>query len=506
MTGDQGAATPPLLEMDGVSKSYPGVCALDGVSMTVRAGEVLALVGENGAGKSTLIKVLSGAVHADSGSIKIDGEHIDISAPLDAAGHGIATVYQEFSLFPALSVAENLFFNDIAVSSRPVRWGRLHREAREVLGRLGVDLDPRRLVRDLTIAEQQMLEIAKALHGQARIVVLDEPTAVLGGSDVDRLLDLIRSLRARGVGVIFISHRLDEIFGVADSYLVLKDGKRTAAGPVSDTNPDELVGKMVGRAIAEREELAGAQAHVAGDELLRVEGLTRAGVFEDISFSVRAGEVVGMAGLRGAGRTEVARAVFGMDTVDAGRVWVAGRPLALGQPHRAIAAGLGFVTEDRKAEGLLMNLSVAKNMTMVDVATGRRRWVPQRAERLTAQQLVADLRVRVADVSTLVGTLSGGNQQKVVIAKWLKAGVRVLLLDEPTRGIDVGAKGEIYKLIRRLCDEGLGVLLISSELPEVLLTADRVLVMQRGRISAEIDRQHATEEKIARHMVSEVAA
>jgi ABC-type sugar transport system ATPase subunit len=505
VTKDEGATTPPLLEMDGVCKSYPGVRALDGVCMTVLAGEVLALVGENGAGKSTLIKVLSGAVQPDSGTIRIDGELSGISAPLDAADHGIATVYQEFSLFPTLSVAENLFFNDLAVSARPIRWAKLRRDAREVLGRLGVDLDPRRLVRDLSIAEQQMLEIAKAVHTQARIVILDEPTAVLGGSDVDRLMDVIGSLRERGVGVVFISHRLDEVFGIADTYLVLKDGRHTASGRVADTDRDTLVSKMVGRELGEQPDRNG-NPDLSGAPLLRVENLSRAGVFEDISLTVHAGEVVGMAGLRGAGRTEVARAIFGMDDVDSGHVWVAERELALGQPHRAIAAGIGFVTEDRKAEGLLMNMSVAKNMTLVDVATGSRHWLAQRAERSASHRLVRDLAVRVSDVSTLVGNLSGGNQQKVVIAKWLEAGVRVLLLDEPTRGVDVGAKSEIYKLISHLCEQGMGVLLISSELTEILHTADRVLVMQRGRISAEMDRREATEEKIARHMVSEVAA
>jgi ABC-type sugar transport system ATPase subunit len=499
------ATAPPLLEMQEVSKSYPGVRALDGVSMTVRAGEVLALVGENGAGKSTLIKILSGAVRPDAGTVRIDGEAIDIAAPLDATGHGIATVYQEFSLFPALSVAENLFFNDIAVSRRPLSWSRMRAAAVAVLRELGVDLDPRRPVRDLTVAEQQMLEIAKALHTRARIVVLDEPTAVLGGHDVDRLLDLISSLRERGVAVIFISHRLDEIFGVADTYLVLKDGRHTAAGRVADTDRDALVTAMVGRAVSERREIAHVGGPDRGAELLRVEGLSGAG-FTDASFTVHAGEVVGVAGLRGAGRTEVARAVFGIDRATGGRVVVRGHELPRGRPDRAIAAGIGFVTEDRKAEGLLMNMSVAQNMTMVDVAIGRRRWLARRAERATAERLMADLSVRAPNTATRVDTLSGGNQQKVVIAKWVGAGVEVLLLDEPTRGVDVGAKGEIYKLIRQLCDQGLGVLLISSELPEILLNSDRVLVMQRGRICAELSRAEATEENIARHMVSEVAA
>jgi ABC-type sugar transport system ATPase subunit len=499
------ATKPPLLEMTDVSKVYPGVKALDCVSMTVHAGEVLALVGENGAGKSTLIKVLSGAIRADSGEIRIDGQRIDIAAPLDAAHSGISTVYQEFSLFPALSVAENLMFDDFRRARGFISWTKARRQAKQVLARLGVDLDPSRLVGDLTIAEQQMLEIAKAVHRQARILILDEPTAVLGGHDVDRLLDLIRSLREHGVGIIFISHHLDEIFGVADNYLVLKDGQYVGAGPVCDIDKDSLVAMMVGRALVEREQVQHLAHHARDEQMLTVEGLSRAGVFEDVTFSVRAGEVVGLAGLRGAGRTEVARAIFGVDPVTSGRVLVQGRELQLGSPPRAIAAGVGFVTEDRKSEGLCMNMSVAHNMTLVDVAT-KRRWLTKDAERSVAMKLIDQLRVRVFSPATMVQTLSGGNQQKVVIAKWLHAGVRVLLLDEPTRGIDVGAKSEIYKLIRTLCDEGMAVLLISSELPEILLTCDRVLVMQKGRIRAQLTREEASEEAIARHMVSEVAA
>jgi ABC-type sugar transport system ATPase subunit len=503
---DDSPSRPPLLQMTGVSKAYPGVKALDSVSVTVHAGEVLALVGENGAGKSTLIKVLSGAVRPDSGEIRINGEQVDISAPLDAAHSGVATVYQEFSLFPSLTVAENLLFNDFRRTAGLINWGRTRRQAVEVLGRLGVDLDPGRLVSDLSIAEQQMLEIAKAVHREARILILDEPTAVLGGHDVERLLDLVRSLRDHGVGVIFISHHLDEIFGLADTYLVLKDGQHVDTGLVSEIDRDTLVAKMVGRTVRDREIMAREGAHSGGEEVLVVENLCRTGVFEDVSLTVRAGEVVGMAGLRGAGRTEVARAIFGVDRPTSGRVSVRGKQLKLGSPQRAIAAGMGFVTEDRKSEGLLMNMSVMQNMTMVDVATGRRRWLRKRSERAAAQAQVKSLHVKVADVSTMVQTLSGGNQQKVVIAKWLQAGIRVLLLDEPTRGVDVGGKNEIYKLVQALREQGLAVLLISSELPEILLTCDRVLVMQKGRIRAELSRDEASEEAIAQHMVSEVAA
>lgn len=489
-----------LLEMRNVSKHYPGVQALTNVSLRLRAGEICALVGENGAGKSTLIKILSGAVRPDDGVVLLDDQPLDISTPLDAAGAGIATVYQEFSLFPALTVAENLFFNDIASQRSLVSWPKLRAEAKRVLNDLGVDLDPNRRVSELTVAEQQMLEIGKAVHGKARIVILDEPTAVLGGADVDRLLELMASLRERGVGIIFISHRLEEIFGVADTYVVLRDGRMTADGLVSDTTPSELVSKMVGRELSPVD--SGPSA-VLGEEVLKVSGLSCAGVFEDVSFTVRAGEVVGFAGLRGSGRTEVMRGLFGVDRIDHGEVLVGNHQLVPGRPSSAIKAGVGFVTEDRKAQGLLLRQSVARNLSLVKVSATGRPWLDLNAEKRETGRYVRELRIKTPSISTIVSTLSGGNQQKVVIAKWLANGVRVLILDEPTRGVDVGAKEEIYRLIRELCAEGMAVILVSSELPEVRRMSDRVLVMRKGRIRAELPREQATEQRIAQHMVSE---
>lgn len=489
-----------LLEMKSVSKHYPGVQALTDVSLRLGKGEICALVGENGAGKSTLIKILSGAVRPDQGSILVDDTVNDISSPLDAAHAGIATVYQEFSLFPSLSVAENLFFNDLNSQRGLISWSRLREQAKKVLHEFGVHIDPNRRVADLTIAEQQMLEIGKALHGKARIVILDEPTAVLGGTDVDRLLELMSSLRRRGVGIIFISHRLEEIFGIADTYVVLRDGRVTAAGRVDETTPGELVSKMVGRELSAS---ADEPNDGIGAEVLTVDGLCSAGVYEDISFTVRSGEVVGFAGLRGSGRTEVMRGIFGIDTVDTGTVEVNGQQLRLGRPAASITAGIGFVTEDRKAQGLLLTQSVAKNMSLVSITAAKNPWIDLNAEKASSRKFVQDLRIKTPSVATTVSTLSGGNQQKVVIAKWLAKGVRVLILDEPTRGVDVGAKEEIYRLIRSLCDEGLAVVLISSELPEVRRLSHRVLVMRRGRIRAELGRTEATEERIAQYMVSE---
>jgi ribose transport system ATP-binding protein/rhamnose transport system ATP-binding protein len=487
------------LEMRGISKRFVGVQALSGVSLSADAGQILALVGENGAGKSTLIKILSGAQPPDTGEIRIDGEAAQIHSPAAAERYGIATVYQELNLFPYLSVAENLLFGRYPRRRGGlIDWRAGRRETERFLQAMGVDLPADRLVAELSIAERQMLEIAKALHRQVRILVLDEPTAVLGGRDVEQLLEMVRSLKGHGVATIFISHRLDEIFGLADRYTVLKDGELAGSGELRDTDEDALVSMMVGR---ELESLRPQESRVQGEEALRVEGISRAGVLDDVSFSLRKGEVLGVAGLRGAGRTELARAIFGADRIDAGRVYVGGREAAIGSPSAAIAHGIGLVPEDRKAQGLLMNLSTAENIPLVALASGATKSVRPSAERKLAAGYKQSLDIRVADVGAPVGTLSGGNQQKVVLAKWLEAGTSVLILDEPTRGIDIGSKREIYTLIRRLAADGVAVLLISSELPEVLEMSDRVLVMRQGRLAAEIDRADATEELIMTHAV-----
>jgi ABC-type sugar transport system ATPase subunit len=496
--------TPPLLEMRGVAKSFPGVHALSGVDLSVHAGEVVALVGENGAGKSTLIKILSGALAPNAGEVRVDGRAVEITSPVVAGALGIVTVYQEFSLFPALTVAENLFFNHFPRVGPFVRWGGMRTAARELLDELGLHFSPDRIVGTLTVAEQQMLEIAKAMHRKARVLILDEPTAVLGGSDVDALLSMVKSLRDRGLGIIFISHRLDEVFELADRYVVLKDGAQVGTGAVEETDHERLVSAMVGRDFTFD---ATAEApRERGPELVRVAGLTRAGAFEDISFTVHAGEVVGLAGLRGAGRSQVARSIFGAQSFDSGEVFVEGRRTDVRDPRHAVELGLGFVPEDRKSAGLHFNMSTARNITLVDVALNRQKWLDPRRERRTGEQYRERLSIRVPGVGYPVVNLSGGNQQKVVIAKWLNAGVKMLFLNEPTRGVDVGAKSEIYELISELCREGLGVLLISSELPEVLRMSDRVLVMRSGRLVADMSRGEATEERVASHMVSGVAA
>jgi ABC-type sugar transport system ATPase subunit len=487
----------PLLETRAISKRYNGVTVLQDVNFTLGAGEVLALVGENGAGKSTLIKILSGAIEAESGGeVAIDGRPVSLHTPKDAERAQIVTVYQEFSLFPDLSITENLFFSQLSEMAWPLNWKKLHVDAEKLLTGMGVHLPVRQRVSTLSVADRQMVEIAKALHRRARIMILDEPTAVLGGKDVDRLLALVRQLKDRGVAVIFVSHRLQEIFGLADSYLVLRDGKQIATGSIRETSPEDLVRKMVGREIANSH--GSAKRSVGQEELLRVEGLKRKGVIDDVSLSLKRGEVLGIAGLRGAGRTELLRAIFGADPIDGGRIFIRGRETEIASPAVAIANGLGLVPEDRGTQGLFKNLSAQQNMFMASVRSGV---IDYRRERSKARDHVDALQIRLPSLSTLVGRLSGGNQQKVVLAKWLEARTEILLLDEPTRGVDVGAKAQIYALVRELCANGMGVILVSSELPEVIENSDRILVMCKGAIAGEIMRAEATEEAIISYAV-----
>lgn len=484
------------LQVEGASKSFLGVQALDDVSFDLAPGEILALIGENGAGKSTLIRILAGAHQPDSGVIRLNGDIATIANPADAERLGIATVYQELSLFPELTVAENLLFSTF-VSRATVRWREVRKEARRFLAEMGLHVDVDAPVAALSIAEKQMLEIAKAVHRDVQILILDEPTAVLGGADVDRLLALVRSLAERGVSIIFVSHRLSEVFGLADRFLVLKDGRKTGEGRIADTNHDALVSMMVGR---DFEYSVGEKNADLGGVLLEALSITRQGVLDDISLSVRSGEVVGIAGLRGAGRTELARAIFGADSRDAGTVRVAGAEVPA-NPTGAVRAGIGLVPEERKSQGLFTALSTAANVPMGRFVASDAKIASPRKDRAAALQYKRKLRIKVADVTAPVATLSGGNQQKVVLAKWLEAGVRVLILDEPTRGIDIGAKQEIYELITDLCRAGLGVVVISSELPEVIALSHRVLVMHQGQIAAELTGNEITEENIMHYAV-----
>jgi ABC-type sugar transport system ATPase subunit len=482
-----------VLEMRGISKRFPGVLALDDVALRVRRGEIHALVGENGAGKSTLMKILSGAIQGDAGEILVDGEPVSIHSPQDARALGIGIVYQEFSIIPALTVAENILLGRF-----PNRAGFLDRratarEARDRLDELGVEIDVSARASSLSVAQQQLVEIAKVLAMRPRLLVLDEPSAVLGGADLERLFAVLMRLRERGVPIIYISHRLDEVFRLADMVTVLRDGTVVDALPVAELDHGGLVRRMVGRDLE-----SGLVDHHGepGEDLLRIDRVHRDGVLEPISLHVRRGEIVGLAGLRGAGRTELARCIFGADPRNGGTVTVGGRVVPPGSPGAAIRAGVGFVTEDRKSEGLILNLSVRENVTLAGLRQlARFSFVQRGAEQHRVRVLADQLQVRAVSPAVAAGTLSGGNQQKVVLAKWLHTDAQVLLLDEPTRGIDVGAKREIYRLMREIADRGAAVLMISSELPEIMGVCDRILVMHEGRLAGELP-IGATEEQI----------
>ncbi|WP_328334091.1 sugar ABC transporter ATP-binding protein [Streptomyces sp. NBC_00455] len=487
--------TTPVLALEGVSKSFGAVRALRGVSLQLYAGEAHALAGENGAGKSTLIKALAGVHRPDTGTVLLDGDPVEFHGPADARDAGVAVIYQEPTLFPDLSVAENIF-----VGRQPSRsLGRVdHRAvknaAADLFTRLGVDLDPDQPARGLSIADQQLVEIAKALSFDARVLIMDEPTAALTGSEVARLFGVVNTLREQGAAVLFISHRLEEIFELCQRVTTLRDGAWISSELLEGLTEDDLVRRMVGRDL---DELYPKQATAIGEVALTVRRLTREGVFTDVSFEVRRGEIVGLAGLVGAGRSEVARAVFGVDRFDGGEVEVLGRKLKPGAPSLAMGAGLALVPEDRRAQGLVMDMSIERNIGLTGFAdTTRGGLMSRTAERSRAVDWAVKLQVKYARLADVVGTLSGGNQQKVVLAKWLATAPQVLIVDEPTRGIDVGTKAEVHRLLSSLAAQGVAVLMISSDLPEILGMADRVLVMYEGRLAAEIPRAEATEETV----------
>ncbi|MFG1943291.1 sugar ABC transporter ATP-binding protein [Nonomuraea sp. NPDC048826] len=486
---------PPTLALANVSKSFGAVRALREVSLELHAGEAHALAGENGAGKSTLVKTLAGVHRPDSGQVLLNGEPVVFHSPADAQQAGVAVIYQEPTLFPDLSVAENIF-----MGRQPrTTLGRIDRRARragsaELFARLGVTLDPEQPARGLSIADQQLVEIAKAISRDARVLVMDEPTAALSGNEVARLFSVVEALRADGCAVLFISHRLDEIFSLCQRVTTLRDGAWIASEPVAGLTHDDLIRRMVGRELGA---LYPKQETETGEVALRVERLTREGVFTDVSFEVRRGEIVALAGLVGAGRSEVARAIFGIDRWDAGAVHVDGRPLPAASPTAAMAAGLALVPEDRRQQGLVMELSIERNIGLTGLRSLRRGLTISRAaERDRARDWAVRLRLKAAGLGDGVGVLSGGNQQKVVLAKWLATGPSVLIVDEPTRGIDVATKAEVHRLLSELAGQGIAVLMISSDLPEVLGMADRVLVMHEGRLTAEIPRAEATEERV----------
>jgi len=491
------AGTPgnPLLEMRGVAKTFPGVKALTDVALTLQRGEILALLGENGAGKSTLIKILGGAHSPDKGEILIDGREVDIHSPVSSQAAGIAIIYQEFNLVPALSVSDNIF-----LGQEKTRFGILNRaeerkKTRELFQRLEVDIDPDAICNTLTVAQQQIVEIAKALHLNARILVMDEPSAALTGQEVERLKDIARELRSQGIGIIYISHRLEEIFSLCDRVTVLRDGQNVGEAKVDEINRQQLIEMMVGREL--KDEFPPRQGAVGGTKL-EVKNLSRGEVVRDVSFEVREGEILALTGLMGAGRTETVRLIFGADPRESGSILLEGRELRIDSPRDAIAERIGLLTEDRKLQGLVLPHSVRENFALPNLNwLSRGGIVNGRQEREAFDEYASSLKIKIPHREQAARNLSGGNQQKVVLAKWLARNCEVLIFDEPTRGIDVGAKYEIYCLMRELAAKGRCILMISSELPEVLGMADRILVMHEGRITGEItDVPSATQEQI----------
>jgi inositol transport system ATP-binding protein len=495
--------TEPLLRMSLIGKRFPGVQALDDAGLEVRSGEIHALLGENGAGKSTLIKILSGAQQPDRGTIEFGGEKVTMASPHDAQRRGIVTIYQEFTLAPNMTIAENVFIGREPGLGVFVNWRKMAAETRAITARLGLRLKPMSIVRELRVAEQQMVEIARALSMKSRLIVMDEPTSALSSSEVEKLFRIVRDLKAQGLSIIFVTHRLEEVMQICDRYTVLRDGRLVGSGSIADATIDGIIRLIVGRQVnalfARREKRT-----AVGDVVLRVEGLSRRGnaqdqnatVLDDVGLEVHRGEILGIAGLVGAGRTEMARAVFGADRFDSGRVTIDGRAVQIRSPQDAIRHGIGLVPEDRKQQALFLALAVRTNLTMA--SHGRiTRWgmfIDEVAERAIVEEYRKKLNIRMASPEQLISSLSGGNQQKVTLARWLALGPKVLIVDEPTRGIDIGAKVEVHQLLYEMARSGIAVIAISSELPEVLAISDRIVTMREGRVTGEIKSEDANEE------------
>ncbi len=483
-----------ILSMECVTKSFPGVKALDSVSFKIERGTIHALVGENGAGKSTLIKILAGIYHTEEGKVFLNGERVAFKTPHESRTAGIAVVHQEVKLAEPLSVKENLFVGNLIMRGKLVDWKEMRRRASETITNLGVDIDVDAPVESLTVAKKQIVEICRAVNMNCKLLIMDEPSATLTDRELDIMFGIVRRLRQEGITIIYISHRLDEVFQLADNVTVLRDGEHVETLPVSEVSREKLIALMVGRELGqEYPKVAAAQ----GDVVLEVKNLTRKGVLHDISFQVRKGEVLGISGLVGAGRTELARAILGIDKTDSGEVFVRGKKVHYHSFREAIHDGLGLIPEDRKLQGLVQIFSVKRNICMVSLdKIIKNGVVSEKLEAQYAAEYSRKLRVATPTLDTQVQYLSGGNQQKVVVAKWLLQDSDILFLDEPTRGIDVGAKAEIYRLINDLVEQGRTVIMISSEMPEILGMCDRIVVLHEGRKMGELLREEATQEKI----------
>ena len=489
------AETTPLVELQGITKSYGGVHALSDVTFAIARGQVHALVGENGAGKSTLVKILTGVIQPDVGEVVVDGEQHRVADPQAAHRLGIVAMYQEPTVFPDLSVAENVFAGRHPKTGlRTVAWGPMRAQASRILDELGVDFGPDTPVRGLGVADRQLLEIAKALSSNARLLIMDEPTAALSPHEVDNLFSTVRRLRDRGVAMVFISHRLEEVTAISDVVTVLRDGAHVATRPAAELSHDEIVRLMVGRSL---EALVPKEEAEIGDVVFKAERLRRRGVFSDVSFELRRGEIVGLAGFVGSGRTEVARAIFGIDRLDSGTLTIEGKRFRPRSPRAALRRGLAYLPEDRLQQGLVQPMSIAKNASMAVLPKLTPAGILRpRRERALARRFIEQLRIRATSAAQVVRSLSGGNQQKVVLSKWLAANPRLLILDEPTHGVDVATKADVHRTISGLAAQGVTILLISSELLEILGMSDRVLVMREGRLVADFTRDEASEERV----------
>lgn len=493
-----------ILEMKNISKAFYGVQALANVDFSVLRGETHILLGENGAGKSTLVKILSGAYHKDAGEIFFDGEPIEISTPLDAQRKGISIIYQEFNLIPGLSVAENIFLGREPVKgNKLINWRVLNEDAKAILDKLHADVSPTALVATLSVAEQQFVEIAKALSFGAKLIIMDEPSATLTPAEIDRLFAVIRDLKRAGVSIIYISHHLDEIFEIGDRVTVLRDGELVATDDIKNVTKDMIIRWMVGRDLTNTYP---PRTTTPGEVVLEVQNLSRRGELHDISFHLRRGEILGIAGLVGSGRTELVRALYGADPIDRGEIKLHGRTLAIKTPKESIKNGIGFLPEDRKQEGLVLEQSVKNNVTLANlVKVVKNGIISGSAEKAAVDEYVRNLGIRTVNQQVLIKNISGGNQQKVVLAKWLFTDSDILIFDEPTRGIDVGAKYEIYQLMNRLTEQGKSVIMVSSELPEIIGMSDRVLVLHNGRITGEYTRDQFDQELIMKNAAGEAS-
>ena len=502
----------PILKMTGVSKRFPGVLALEDVHLEVRQSEIHALLGENGAGKSTLLKVLSGAHSADAGAIELFGEPVAFATPHDAQRAGVVTIYQEFTLAPDMTIAENVFIGREPGSRLFVSWRRLAEETKAITDKIGLKRDPMTPVRDLSVAEQQLVEIARALSMRSRLIVMDEPTSALSEAEVANLARIIRTLKAEGLSIIFVTHRLEEVFRLCDRYTVLRDGHYVGSGRVADATAAQIIRMMVGRDVGA---LYGERPIQHGPVALEVEGLTRrrtardphAIELVDVSLRAHKGEILGLAGLVGAGRTETARAIFGADKFDRAAIRVDGQPVSFAGPRDAMMHGIGLVPEDRKKQALFLRLAVRTNLTIAAQDQISRGWfIDERREDRLVDEFRRLLNIRMASPNQAAGDLSGGNQQKVVLARWLALRPKILIVDEPTRGIDVGSKVEVHNLLVEMAKSGIAVIVISSELPEILAVSDRIITMREGRVTGEIARSDATQEILMAMMTAHEGA